>query len=116
MAMLRRLPKILKYIPGTAQDVRAYFLAMQYWLAGSEQNVRNLVALLVTRYAAGPRESYRKRLRVGAPKEYPETGVYHPSMKQRVSDRLEDLPASAEQDSGCVGLLVMRLGARRLEA
>ena len=33
MRMLRRLPKILRFIPGTAQDVRAYFLTLQYWLA-----------------------------------------------------------------------------------
>jgi len=30
MRMLRRLPKILKYIPGTAQDMRQYFLTLQY--------------------------------------------------------------------------------------
>ena len=35
MAMLRRLPKLLRFIPGTAQDVRIFFLVMQYWLAGS---------------------------------------------------------------------------------
>jgi magnesium chelatase subunit H len=35
MKMLRQLPKLLRFIPGTAQDVRAYFLALQYWLAGS---------------------------------------------------------------------------------
>ena len=29
MKMLRRLPKILRFIPGTAQDVRAYFLTLQ---------------------------------------------------------------------------------------
>ena len=34
MKMLRQVPKLLKFIPGTAQDVRAYFLALQYWLAG----------------------------------------------------------------------------------
>jgi magnesium chelatase subunit H len=33
MKMLRRLPKLLRFIPGTAQDVRAYFLTLQYWLA-----------------------------------------------------------------------------------
>ena len=33
--MLRQLPKMLRFIPGTAQDVRAYFLTLQYWLAGS---------------------------------------------------------------------------------
>jgi magnesium chelatase subunit H len=49
MKMLRRLPKILRFIPGTAQDVRAYFLTLQYWLAGSEANVANLVRLLAAR-------------------------------------------------------------------
>ncbi len=30
MKMLRRIPKILRFIPGSAQDVRAYFLTLQY--------------------------------------------------------------------------------------
>lgn len=30
MAMLRRLPKILRFVPGKAQDLRAWFLSMQY--------------------------------------------------------------------------------------
>jgi magnesium chelatase subunit H len=37
LTMLRQLPKILRFIPGTAQDVRAYFLVLQYWLAGSDK-------------------------------------------------------------------------------
>ena len=53
MKMLRRLPQILRFIPGTAQDVRAYFLTLQYWLAGSDDNVANLVRFLVDRYADG---------------------------------------------------------------
>ena len=59
--MLRRLPKILRFIPGTAQDVRAYFLTLQYWLAGSDDNVANLVRLLVDRYADGPRRGAARR-------------------------------------------------------
>jgi magnesium chelatase subunit H len=55
MKMLRQLPKLLRFIPGTAQDLRAYFLTLQYWLAGSEENVANLLRMLVERYAAGPR-------------------------------------------------------------
>ena len=51
MKMLRRLPKLLRFIPGTAQDVRAYFLTLQYWLAGSEKNLANMVRMLVGRYA-----------------------------------------------------------------
>jgi len=108
MALLRRLPQILRFIPGTAQDVRAYFLALQYWLAGSDENVANLVRLLVDRYADGPRRALRGQLKVGAPSEYPEVGLYHPRLKGRISERLERLPRRGEGSAGTVGLLVMR--------
>ena len=36
MAMLKRLPKILRFLPGKAQDLRGWFLSMQYWLGGSD--------------------------------------------------------------------------------
>ncbi len=106
MKMLRRLPKILRFIPGTAQDVRAYFVAMQYWLAGSEDNMANMVRFLVDRYASGERASLRG-LKVEPPVEYPEVGVYHPHMATRLSDRLADLPATAGT-RGTVGVLLMR--------
>ncbi|WP_066258941.1 magnesium chelatase subunit H [Hydrogenophaga flava] len=109
MRMLRRLPKILRFIPGTAQDVRAYFLTMQYWLAGSEQNMFNLVQFLVDRYADGARRSLRGTLKPGVPLEYPEVGVYHPRMAQRMSAEQGDLPRVATSGQhGTVGLLVMR--------
>ena len=38
MKVLRLIPQILRWIPGTAQDVRVYFLTLQYWLGGSEEN------------------------------------------------------------------------------
>jgi magnesium chelatase subunit H len=71
MKTLRRLPKILRYIPGMAQDVRAYFVTMQYLLAGSEKNIANAVRFLVDRYAAGPRAQFLAFLRVGAVAGYP---------------------------------------------
>jgi len=109
LAMLRRLPRILRFIPGTAQDLRVYFLAMQYWLAGSEHNVRNLVALMVSRYAAGPREGYRDMVRVEPPLEYPEVGLYHPRLRGATTESLGDLPGlSAAKAQGTVGLLLMR--------
>lgn len=109
MRMLRRLPKILRFIPGTAQDVRAYFLTMQYWLAGSEQNMFNLVQFLVDRYADGARRGLRGTLKPGVPLEYPEVGVYHPRMAQRMSAEMGDLPRVATSGkNGTVGLLVMR--------
>jgi magnesium chelatase subunit H len=112
MKMLRQLPKILRFIPGTAQDLRAYFLTMQYWLAGSEDNIVNMVRLLVDRYADGPRKSLRGKVKVLPPIEYPETGVYHPDLPERFADgidRLHGLSATKSNGSkGTVGLLVMR--------
>jgi len=109
MKMLRRLPKLLRFIPGTAQDVRAYFLAMQYWLAGSEANMVSLVHSLIARYADGPRRALRDLASPADPLEYPEVGVYHPRMAQRLSASLSDLPGVATRgERGTVGLLVMR--------
>ncbi|MGE4243399.1 magnesium chelatase subunit H [Ramlibacter sp.] len=109
MKMLRRLPKILRFIPGTAQDVRAYFLTLQYWLAGSEDNVAHMVHFLVDRYADGPRKVLRGAVKVHAPVEYPEVGIYHPRLKTRLSACLDDLPLVATTGKrGTVGVLLMR--------
>ncbi len=105
MAMLRRIPRLLRFIPGTAQDVRAYFIAMQYWLASSDQNLTNLVRHLVNRYASGP---LRGSLRVQDPVEYPEVGVYHPRLRQRVASDAGRLPGLKGKPRGRVGLLIMR--------
>ncbi len=108
MEMLKRLPKILRFIPGTAQDVRAYFLTLQYWLAGSDQNVENLVRFLVGRYGTGRRAGMKDWLAARAPAEYPEVGVYHPDLDGRIGSRAEFLPAGPDGARGTVGLLVMR--------
>ncbi len=109
MKMLRRLPKILRFIPGTAQDVRAYFLTLQYWLAGSEDNVHHMVHFLVDRYADGPRRGLRGLLKTHEPVEYPEVGLYHPRMKLRLTEQASQLPAEATQGArGTVGLLLLR--------
>ncbi len=107
MAMLRRLPKILRFIPGTAQDVRAYFLTLQYLLAGSEENLVNLVRFLVDRYADGPRRALRGALKPKPPIEYPDVGVYHPRLADRIGESVAALPKSRGA-SGTVGLLLMR--------
>jgi magnesium chelatase subunit H len=114
MRMLRRLPKILRFIPGTAQDVRAYFVTLQFWLAGSEANIANMVRFLVDRYASGPRQALRGAVKSGDPVEYPEVGVYHPRMKHpqavgRLAATLDALPVVATTGRrGTVGLLLMR--------
>ncbi len=106
MKMLRQLPRLLRFIPGTAQDVRAYFMALQYCLAGSEENLANMVRMLVGRYAAGTRAHLVGSLRVAPPVEYPEVGLYHPRAPGRIVDRIEQLPSSGP--NGRVGLLLLR--------
>lgn len=107
MAMLRRLPRILRLIPGTAQDVRAYFLTLQYWLGGSQENLGNMVRLLVSRYADGTRRNLRETVKPAPPIDYPDVGVYHPRMKGKVGEKLDDMPAPRKA-KGTVGVLVMR--------
>ncbi len=112
MKMLRRLPKILRFIPGTAQDVRAYFLTLQYWLAGSDENVVAMVRALIDRYAAGERAARRGDTPAAAPIEYPEVGVYHPRSPQRISESLRVLPRDTGKNApgrnGTVGLVLLR--------
>ena len=106
MKMLRRLPKLMKFIPGTAQDVRTYFLTLQYWLAGSEQNLGSMVRMLVGKYSAGERRALAGKLTVAAPVEYPDVGLYHPRAPGRVVERLEQLPRAGLV--GTVGLVLLR--------
>jgi magnesium chelatase subunit H len=112
MAMLRRLPRLLRFIPGTAQDLRVYFLTLQYWLAGSEENLSALISCLVDRYADGPRKVYRGTLKVADPIDYPDVGIYHPRMKGRIGDDPDQIPARAigavREKRGRVGVLVLR--------
>ncbi|MEM9168563.1 MAG: magnesium chelatase subunit H [Pseudomonadota bacterium] len=105
--LLRRLPKILKFVPGTAQDVRAYFLTLQYWLAGCDANVENMVAALIHRYADGPRAEYRARVAPADPVDYPDVGVYHPRMTPSVGRQADKLPL-ARSKKPTVGVLILR--------
>ena len=104
MKVLRRLPKILRFVPGKAQDLRAWFLTMQYWLGGSDDNVEQMVRYLISRYAAN--KSWRGTDAL-PPVEYPEVGLYHPALKDRMTTLAADLPRP-KQPRATVGLLLMR--------
>ena len=106
MRMLRRIPQMLRFIPGTAQDVRAYFMTLQYWLSGSDENVLNMMRHVVDRGADGPRRALRGLSKPHPPVEYPEVGVYHPRMPARISANAADLPGRAVD--GTVGVLMLR--------
>lgn len=107
MTMLRRLPKILRFIPGPAQDVRQYFLTLQYWLAGSDDNVVDMVRGLIDRCARGEREALKGNMPAQPPRAYPELGVYHPDMQERLSEDAGKLP-TVKNPVGTVGVLMLR--------
>ncbi|WP_422071714.1 magnesium chelatase subunit H [Tranquillimonas rosea] len=104
MRMLRRLPKILRYIPGRSQDLRAWFLSMQYWLGGSDENVEQLIRFLISRYC---RNTGWRGTEAAAPVEHPEVGLYHPDLAERVVTTPDALPAP-ERPVATVGLLMLR--------
>ena len=105
MTMLRRLPKILRFIPGKAQDLRAWFLTMQYWLGGSDDNVEQMIRFLVGRYSS---QSDLHGAEAEAPIDYPELGLYHPDLPHNgITTDLADLP-QPENPIATVGLLMMR--------
>ena len=104
MTLLRRLPKILRFIPGKAQDLRAWFLSMQYWLGGSDDNIEQMVRFLVSRYST--RKGW-KGTKSAAPIDYPDVGVYHPRMPGRIATDAAALPRPAGA-RGTVGLLLLR--------
>ncbi|MBF9045588.1 magnesium chelatase subunit H [Rhodobacterales bacterium LSUCC0031] len=105
MKLLRRLPKILRFIPGKAQDLRAWFLTMQYWLGGSDDNVEQMVRFLIGQYAS---DRAFKGAKAVAPIDYPEVGFYHPDLPgHRITIDPSQLPQPANPVA-TVGLLMMR--------
>ncbi len=112
MSALRTLPNILRFIPGTAQDIRAYLLLMQYWLAGSDDNIAQMIRFAIDRYAAGPRKVYRGALPAGQPVTYPDVGLWHPALPDRgITERLGELPGrvrEGRESRGTVGVIVGR--------
>jgi magnesium chelatase subunit H len=105
MKTLRRLPKILKLIPGKAQDLRAWFLAMQYWLGGSDDNIEQMIRYMIGRYA---KRADWHGAKAALPVEYPDVGLYHPDLPgTKITTDLADLPCP-DASVATVGLLMLR--------
>ena len=104
MRMLRRLPRILRLIPGKAQDLRAWFLMMQYWLGASDENIEAMIRFMISRYC---RHEAWRGVKAAAPLDYPDTGLYHPDLPDRITTNPADLP-EVKGARGTIGVLMMR--------
>lgn len=108
LSTLRRLPQLLRFIPGRAQDMRQWFLTMQYWLSGSPENLEAMVRSLLARYGG---DAVKGLDGEGTePRSYPDDGLYHPELKGEgtgsgITDDPRALPGVGRPQ---VGLLLMR--------
>lgn len=104
MKMLRRIPKLLKLIPGKSQDLRAWFLSMQYWLGGSDTNIENMIRFLIGRYTS---VAEWRGVKAAEPVDYPDCGLYHPDLPDmHITTDLDDLPVKG--DGPTIGILMLR--------
>ena len=74
---------------------------MQYWLGGSDDNVEEMIRFLVQRYGGWTGREAR------APIDYPDVGLYHPDLAQRITTDVDELPGPSAPVA-TVGLLMLR--------
>ena len=79
-------------------------MVMQYWLAGSDDNVEAMLRFLISRYCHI--ESWRGGISP-EPIEYPEVGIYHPDIEGSITTDIAKLPVLPKAKS-TIGLLLMR--------
>ena len=104
---LRRARGLLRWVPGSAQDLRTYLLCLEAWLGGSKSNLVDMLTALSTRYLPASVPTTAKSALPDL-EAYPETGLWHPDLDGLgITESLDDLPRPAGA-AGTVGLLVMR--------
>ncbi|OYT71909.1 MAG: magnesium chelatase subunit H [Chloracidobacterium sp. CP2_5A] len=105
LTMLKNAGKIMKYIPGAAQDIHAYMMSIQYWLNASADNLEQFLLFLLTRYA----DAYKGRFNPKPPIEYPDVGLFHPR-EGRIVESLRELRAQTpfRPDAPTIGVLMLR--------
>ncbi len=74
LALVRNVSKLMKHIPGKARDIHTFIAAHQFWLNGSEENMKRFLSLLVDRYIPGE----KGKLPQNDPLFYPDTALWHP--------------------------------------
>ena len=104
---LRRARKLLRFVPGSAQDVRAYLLCLEAWLSGSENNITEMLRLLAARYLPEAAPASAKGS-IPDLETYPDSGLYHPDLPgYGITEDLRDLP-TPKKPVGTVGLIIGR--------
>jgi magnesium chelatase subunit H len=86
LKVVQTLPKILKYMPmDKAQDARNFMLSFQYWLGGSEENIKNFLLMLAQNYVPEVK-ALAEKLNINDPITYPDMGIWHPLAPKMFED------------------------------
>ncbi len=107
-SLMVHAPKILRFLPGRAKDLRTFIESYLAWIEGSEENLRDLVLRVAHRHhgragAAGADAAVRRDPAPGA--WHPATGIV--AGPRALLDRL-DAVDPARAGAPRVGLLVLR--------
>ncbi len=78
LALVRNISKVIKHIPGKARDIHTFIAAHQFWLNGSDENMKRFLSLLIDRYVP----SFTKKMPQEDPVFYPDTALYHPDASE----------------------------------
>ncbi|MBL6955642.1 MAG: magnesium chelatase subunit H [Chlorobium phaeobacteroides] len=78
LSLVRNISKVLKHIPGKSRDMHTFISAHQFWLNGSDENMKHFLCLLIDRYGA----SFTGRLPQKDPIFYPDTALCHPDASE----------------------------------
>jgi magnesium chelatase subunit H len=108
LALVRNVGKLMKHIPGKARDIHTFISAHQFWLNGSQENMRRFLCLLIDRYIPG----YKGVLPQKDPVFYPDTALYHPDAGTPFSSARQyqewQTKYKPDLDLGPVAILIMR--------
>jgi magnesium chelatase subunit H len=86
LKVVQTLPKILKYMPmDKAQDARNFMLSFQYWLGGSEENIKNFLLMLAQNYVPEVK-ALAEKINISEPITYPDMGIWHPLAPKMFED------------------------------
>ena len=113
LAIVRTLPKILKYLPSDkAQDTRNFVTALQYWLGGNTANLQNLLLNISASYVPQLKDV---DFDVQDPELFPEVGIWHPCAPTMYEDMREYMnwydtrkDITFAEDAPVVGLVLQR--------
>ncbi len=108
LKLVRGMSKLLKYLPGKANDIHTYIAVHQYWTHCSPENLYRMLCMFITRYVP----DYLGKLPVHDPHIYPDSAAFHPDAPApfgSLSDyRKWQRSRKRKLDKGTVGLLSLR--------